>query len=134
MDNSLITKYLLVWVFAFASVVGENSNNGGRTWNTNNGINKPTLEYVFNVRLQSEANIKSAFQKLFCDNCDNTSQPTKTLSPKGKQVFDAIWGNTGLKNNLWNPTLGISETQARLQFTNWVSILDNRIFNFIKSR
>jgi hypothetical protein len=39
MDNSSIIKYLFVRVFAFASVVGENSNNGGRTWNTNNGTN-----------------------------------------------------------------------------------------------
>ncbi len=52
MDNSLITKYLLVWVFAFASVVGENSNNGGRTWNTNNGIKLyfVKITYIWNLR------------------------------------------------------------------------------------
>jgi hypothetical protein len=50
MDNSLLIKYLLVWVFAFASVVGENSNNGGRAWNTNNGTTKryPFFKIVSN--------------------------------------------------------------------------------------
>jgi hypothetical protein len=27
----------IIWRVAYASVIGENSNNGGRTWNTNNG-------------------------------------------------------------------------------------------------
>lgn len=100
---------------------------------------KPTFQYIFNARLQSEANIKTAFQKLFCENCDNTSQPTKRLSAQGSQVFEAIWGNTGLRNNIWNdvpinPTSDDKEEykdKFRLLVQN---IANTNIYGFIKSR
>ena len=95
---------------------------------------KPTFQYIFNTRLQSEANIKTAFQKLFCENCDETSQPTKRLSPQGSQVFEAIWGNTGLRNNLFPSITDID--LGRGAFLNLVkeNPLNNKIYGFIKSR
>jgi hypothetical protein len=68
MDNSLLIKYLLVWVFAFASVVGENSNNGGRAWNTNNGTMATSLGLSLNptiARNQYDSLVDTTDIKLF---------------------------------------------------------------------
>ena len=73
MDNSLLIKYLSILVFAFASVVGENSNNGGRTWNTNNGTND--IVYVFNLKKINVAQAKAKMQTVLKNNA------SKILSP-----------------------------------------------------
>jgi hypothetical protein len=50
MYNLLLIKYLLVRNVAVAYVVGENSNNGGRTWNTNNGTNIHVVIQVVDIK------------------------------------------------------------------------------------
>ncbi len=80
---------------------------------------------------------RGQFQKLFCENCDDSNAPTKTLTVQGKKVFETIWGNVELRINLWNPAdypNGVTVAQAQNIFSTWVSQLDGKIFNFIKSR
>ncbi|MDZ7898649.1 MAG: hypothetical protein U5N85_11580 [Arcicella sp.] len=94
---------------------------------------KPTLEYIFNVRLQSEGNIKTAFQNLFCDKCNEPTVTTKTLSPQGVKVFEAIWGNAGLRSNIFG-TITI-EADAKDEFLDLIkSTSNNKVYGFIKSR
>ena len=101
------------------------------------------LVYYFEKRfskVQDEAEVKVALQKLLCTNCQDATATTKTLSTSGNELFEKIWGNNlGLRESLFKDD-GIDFTQSDniirpiglAKFQEKVSSLSNSLYSFIK--
>jgi hypothetical protein len=85
------------------------------------------LRYYFDAKKGvSETYAKEQFQKMMYDG--------KKLTTQGTEIFNTVWTNTTLRGNLWNPRdfPNITESQAKIVFSTWISTLDDKIFKFIK--
>lgn len=83
---------------------------------------------MLNAKGQSDATsyVKLIFQELM-------KKPTEQ-----QQIFDVIWNNASLRDDLWNPTNfppnGISKIQAKNIFISWIFDTNSPIYNFITAR
>ena len=88
------------------------------------------LAYFFNKRdaIQSVDDVKGVFQSIF--------KGTKNADGSyNYEIFDDLWNNSNLKNNLWKPENfpnGISKNQAKIIFKDWVTKSNAKLFGFIK--
>jgi hypothetical protein len=90
------------------------------------------LEYWFDERKITGTDenakkiaVKQKFQEMMLQN--------GTLTQRGTEVFNAIWGNGDLRNSLWNSQQypNLNESQAKIIFTSWISDTSNSFYNFI---
>ncbi len=55
---------------------------------------------------------------------------------KGQRIFNAIWENTSLRNNLFGDIpvnqLDLIKDSKKTLFDGWVNNLDPKLYNFIK--
>ena len=100
-----------------------------------NGVtNMNGLEYWFDSKKESsESALKGEFKSMMYQN--------NALTTQGDAVFNAIWGNTGLRGNLFPETVGFSSEELedekdnyRKDFLEMISSLDNPFYEFIKVR
>nr|MCU0326929.1 hypothetical protein [Spirosomataceae bacterium] len=87
------------------------------------------LRYYFDARKgATEAYAKSAFKQMMYNGTDLTSN--------GAKVFDAVWGNTTLRGNIWNDIPANPDDDDKNsykgKFKDIVSSTSNSFYNFIK--
>ncbi len=100
------------------------------------------VHYIFEKRfskVQDEAEVKVALQRLLCTNCENATTTNKILSTKGNELFEVVWGNNlGLRTSLFpnldyaNNTLDELKPEAIVLFKAVVGSTSNSFYNFIK--
>lgn len=76
------------------------------------------LRYIFNAR---KTDLTQAKQKI----------QTILKGSSADAIFEVIWGNLPLRNNLWDATtypVGVTKLQARSIYDGWLNALDNKVF------
>ena len=74
--------------------------------------------------------VKNAYREMLGK---NDASGNFILSNSGEEIFDVIWNNSNLKNNIWNPMEfpnGLLKNQAKLQFQ--VNVNNSSFFSFIE--
>ena len=93
-----------------------------------------TLEYVFNAKKIPDVGlVKAQFQKMMYNSSGNV------LTTQGTKMFNVIWANVGLKEVLFPRATFPNEftndqyrDASNIDFTQYCSSLDKKLFEFIK--